>query len=448
MIVDPLILGQRGSTTRPTGQSMSDLYKEFDWRGQVSAATEGTAELLARGKVVAYSGFDPTAASLHVGNLVPIMALKRVQRFGHTPIALIGGGTGLIGDPSGKSLERVLLSNESVQVNVAGIRTQLSNLLQAGAGEPAAKFVDNADWLTSMTAMEFLRDVGKYFTVNYLLAKESVKRRLESEDGISYTEFSYSLLQAYDFLVLHDRFGCTMQVGGSDQWGNIVAGCDLVRKLRGKSAHGLVMPLLTTAAGAKFGKTEAGTVWLDPGLTSPFRFYQFWLNADDRDVIAYLKCFTFRSQAEIAMLEEAVRDRPEQREAQRQLARDVTEMVHGPDQVTRAERASEVLFTTGITALPAADLISIFADVPSSDVPPEKFAAEGASLVELLSTTQVTASKGEATRLIRSGGIYVNNRRITDEKERLTAAEAIDGQLFLIRKGQRQNFLVRIARRP
>jgi tyrosyl-tRNA synthetase len=427
---------------------MSDLFEEFEWRGQLYDATEGTRELLARETVTVYSGFDPTASSLHVGSLVPVMALKRVQRFGHTPVALIGGGTGLIGDPSGKSVERVLLSNDEVRANVAGIRAQLSHLLQADADVPAATFVDNADWLTTMSAMEFLRDVGKFFTVNYLLSKESVKRRLEGEEGISYTEFSYSLLQAYDFLVLHDRLGCTLQVGGSDQWGNIVAGCDLIRKLRGKSAHGLVMPLLTTASGAKFGKTESGTVWLDPVMTSPFRFYQFWLNVDDRDVVPYLKYFTFRAQAEIAELERSTKESPERRDAQRQLARDVTEMVHGADQGARAERASEVLFTPGITTLPAADLLAIFADVPSSDVPPEAFAADGASLVELLSANEVTASKSEATRLIRGGGIYVNNRRVTDEKERLTAAQAIDGQLFLIRKGQRQNFLLRIARRP
>src|SRR5687768_16830527 len=263
--------------------SMSDLFSELRWRGLVYDSTQGTEDLLRGGKVGAYSGFDPTASSLHVGHLLPILGLARLQRAGHHPVALVGGGTGLIGDPSGKTSERTLLSTDDVDANVRCIRAQLERFLDFGAAANPARLVNNADWLTSMSAMEFLRDVGKFFTVNYLLSKESVKRRLESEDGISYTEFSYSLLQAYDFLVLHDRFSCTLQVGGSDQWGNIVAGCDLIRKLRGKNAHGIVMPLLTTASGVKFGKTEAGTVWLDPALTSPFRFYQFWLNVDDAD---------------------------------------------------------------------------------------------------------------------------------------------------------------------
>src|SRR5262245_1105783 len=286
---------------------MSDIFQEFEWRGQVANATEGARQLLAREKVTAYIGFDPTASSLHVGTLVPIMALRRLQRFGHAPIALLGGGTGLIGDPSGKTVERQLLSGEEVRANVDGVRAQLSKLLdkEAGGG-PAVRFADNADWLTKMSAMDFLRDVGKYFTVNYLLAKDSVNRRLESESGISYTEFSYSLLQAYDFLMLHDRFKCDLQLGGSDQWGNIVAGCDLIRKLRGKQVHGIVMPLLTTSDGTKFGKTEAGNVWLDPSRTSPFRFYQFWLNTDDRDVMPYLKYFTFRTEDEISNLDRAV----------------------------------------------------------------------------------------------------------------------------------------------
>jgi tyrosyl-tRNA synthetase len=422
---------------------MSDLFQELEWRGQVSNATDGARELLAREKVTAYSGFDPTAASLHVGNLVPIMALKRVQRFGHTPVALLGGGTGMIGDPSGKSVERQLLSKEDVQRNVDGIRAQLSRLLAADSGAPTAKFVDNADWLSAMSAMEFLRDVGKFFTVNYLLSKESVKRRLESEDGISYTEFSYSLLQAYDFLVLHDRFNCTLQVGGSDQWGNIVAGCDLIRKLRGKNAQGVVMPLLTTASGAKFGKTESGTVWLDPALTSPFRFYQFWLNVDDRDVVPYLKCFTFRTQPEIAELEQALAAHPEQRGAQRALARDVTEMVHGADQVTRAERAAGVLFGGSIVEASADDILMVFDDAPSVTMTAAALEA-GVAAVDVAVTTGLAASKGEAARLIKQGGLYVNDRRLTDERGRITIADAIGGAVIVLRKGQRERRIVRI----
>ena len=282
---------------------MSNVFDELEWRGLVYDSTQGARDLLAREKVAAYSGFDPTASSLHVGHLMQMMTLARLQRMGHSPIALVGGGTGLIGDPSGKSVERTLLNKEDAEANVRGIRGQLERFLDFDAPSNHAQLADNAEWLTVMTAMEFLRDVGKYFTVNYLLAKESVKRRIESEEGISYTEFSYSLLQAYDFLVLHDRFNCRLQIGGSDQWGNIVAGTDLIRKLRGIQAHGLVTPLLIASSGTKFGKTESGTVWLDPERTSPFRFYQFWLNTDDRDVVTYLKFFTFRSQEEIRELE-------------------------------------------------------------------------------------------------------------------------------------------------
>ena len=422
---------------------MRDLFHEFEWRGQVANATEGARELLAREKVTAYSGFDPTAASLHVGTLVPIMALKRIQTFGHTPIALIGGGTGLIGDPSGKSVERMLLSKEEAQRNVDGIRAQLSKLLAADDGAPTAKFVDNAEWLAKMGAMEFLRDVGKFFTVNYLLSKESVKRRLESEDGISYTEFSYSLLQAYDFLVLHDKFNCTLQVGGSDQWGNIVAGCDLIRKLRGKSAQAIVMPLLTAASGMKFGKTEAGTVWLDPSLTSPFRFYQFWLNVDDRDVVSYLKYFTFRTQPEIGELEQAVQARPEQRDAQRALARDVTEMVHGVDQVTRAERAAAVLFGGPLAQASVDDILTVFDDAPSITMSATALEA-GVSAAEVAVSTGLAASKGEAGRLIKQGGLYVNDRRLTDERGNITIADAIGRSVIVLRKGQRERRIVKV----
>src|SRR5499426_2008169 len=268
---------------------MKTLYHELEWRGMVYDATEGLADLFAKEPLTAYIGFDPTASSLHVGSLLTVMGLARLQRFGHAPIAVVGGGTGMIGDPSGKSQERQLLSREQIAENVAGIRRQLERYLDFGPSRYAARLIDNADWLASFDLLGFLRDTGKYFTVNYMLQKESVNRRLESEEGISFTEFSYLLLQARDFLELFDRHGCVLQMGGSDQWGNITAGTDLIRKLRGQKAHGLVMPLVTTASGVKFGKTGAGTVWLDPARTSPFKFFQFWLNADDRDAIAYLK---------------------------------------------------------------------------------------------------------------------------------------------------------------
>src|SRR5436853_1848615 len=284
-----------------------NLFDEFQWRSMLHEATPDLKKILAEEKLTAYIGFDPSAASLHVGSLLPVMGLARLQRLGHTPIAIAGGGTGLIGDPSGKTKERQLLTREQVEENLLGIKEQLSHLLDFEAKENPARIVNNADWLGPITMMEFLRDVGKYFTVNNLIGKEAIKRRLESDEGISFTEFSYPLLQAYDYLVLYDRHNCTLQMGGSDQWGNIVAGIDLIRRLRSTRAHGLVFPLVTTSSGVKFGKTEAGAVWLDPKLTSPYRIYQFWLNTDDRDAIPYLKFFTWLSQEDIDPLEETVK---------------------------------------------------------------------------------------------------------------------------------------------
>jgi tyrosyl-tRNA synthetase len=374
-----------------------------------------------------------------------MVTLARLQRFGHPPIAVVGGGTGMIGDPSGKATERALLTMEQVEANVEGIRRQVSRFLDFDDVAAPARLVNNAEWLTKLSAIEFMRDVGKYFTVNYMLAKESVRRRSDSDEGISYTEFSYLLLQSYDFLVLHDRFNCSVQMGGSDQWGNITAGVDLIRRLRSSKAHGLVMPLMTTASGAKFGKTEAGAVWLDPGLTSPFRFFQFWLHTDDSDAGKYLRFFTFLDRATIEQLEDTARTAPELREAQRALAREVTRMVHGDEAVARAERASGVLFGEDISTLPADDVLSVFDDVPSSTVTADRLAGEGVAVVELLASSGLTASKGEATRLIRGGGVYVNNRRVTDEKARLRSGDAIDGRLFVLRKGAKQNHLVKIG---
>jgi len=420
-----------------------DLYGEFEWRGLLYDASEGLRNLFARERVTAYIGFDPTAASLHVGNLVPIMALARLQRFGHAPIAVLGGGTGLIGDPSGKTTERQLLTTENVDANVEGIRAQLSRFLDFETPTAPARLVNNAEWLTKLTAVEFMRDIGKHFSVNAMLAKESVKRRIESQDGISYTEFSYLLLQAYDFLVLFDRFKCTVQMGGSDQWGNITAGMDLIRRLRGGKAHGLVLPLVTTASGTKFGKTEAGTIWLDPELTKPYEFYQFWLNTDDRDAVRYLKFFTFLDASQISELEAATAKEPERRHAQLELARQVTALVHGDAAARNAEAASRKLFGGNVAAMSVNELLQVFPNVPSSTT---KYVAEGWPIVELLSSTGVASSKSDATRLIRGGGIYVNDRRITDEKVRLRPDEAIEGELFVVRKGKKDNYLVRILR--
>jgi tyrosyl-tRNA synthetase len=424
---------------------MDNLLPELEWRGLVYDATEGLADVLAKERVTAYIGFDPTASSGHVGTLLTILGLARLQRLGHTPIAIVGGGTGMIGDPSGKSQERLLLSREDVDENVAGLRQQLAHFLDFDAVGNPARIVNNADWLASFDLLGFLRDTGKYFTVNYMLQKEAVNRRLESEEGISYTEFSYLLLQARDFLEAFDRYGCTLQMGGSDQWGNITAGIDLIRKLRSQKTHGLVWPLLMTAAGTKFGKTEAGTIWLDPARTSPFKFYQFWLNTDDRDVIKYLKYFTFLERSEIDALEVATAKSPEKREAQRVLARDVTARVHGGDQVTRAEQASTVLFDEDIATLKADDVLAVFADVPSTEIPAEAFDAEGIGVVDLVARVQLAPSKAEARRLVQSGGVYVNNRRVADPQARLMRNQAIDGRLFVLRKGQKQNHLVRLT---
>ena len=426
---------------------MSDLFSELKWRGLVYDSTEGAAEAVASRKLTLYAGFDATAPSLHIGHLLPVLGLARAQRFGHKPIALVGGGTGLIGDPSGKSAERNLLTLDEVRANAEGVRDQLKRFLDFGSSANCALLENNADWLTTVTAMEFLRDVGKYFTVNQMIAKESVRRRMESEDGISYTEFSYSLLQSYDYLILHDRFSCTLQIGGSDQWGNIVAGCDLIRRRRGAVAHGLVMPLIMTAAGTKFGKTEAGAVWLDPSRTSPFRFYQFWLNVDDRDVIAYLKYFTFRTQDDVAELERHTHEHPERRAAQRELARDVTAMVHGPEHVSRAERAAAVLFGGSLADASVEDILTVFDDAPSISIESASLES-GIGASDLAVRAGLAASKGEAGRLIKQGGLYVNDRRLNDERGQVTMADAIGRSVIVLRKGQRERRIVKVSGSP
>jgi tyrosyl-tRNA synthetase len=422
---------------------MSDLFSELQWRGLVFDSTEGTAEALASRKLALYAGFDATASSLHIGHLLPVLGLARAQRFGHKPIALVGGGTGLIGDPSGKSVERNLLTLDEVRANAEGVRSQLTRFLEFGSSANGALLENNADWLTTITAMDFLRDVGKYFTVNQMIAKESVKRRMESEDGISYTEFSYSLLQSYDYLVLHDRFACSLQIGGSDQWGNIVAGCDLIRRRRGAVTHGLVMPLIMTAAGTKFGKTEAGAVWLDGDRTSPFRFYQFWFNVDDRDAVSYLKYFTFSTQADIAELERETQAHPEKRIAQRELARQVTAMVHSPDHVARAERAASVLFGGALSDASVDDILMVFDDAPSISIA-GALLETGVGAAELAVKAGLAASKGEANRLVKQGGLYVNDRRLTEERGQITMADAIGGSVIVLRKGQRERRIVKV----
>jgi tyrosyl-tRNA synthetase len=423
----------------------TDVYGEFAWRGMVYEGTEGVRDVLAREKVTCYIGFDPTASSLHVGSLLVLMALARLQRFGHTPIAIAGGGTGMIGDPSGKTVERQLLGLEQIEENLKGIRRQIERFLDFDAAPNPARIVNNADWLATISLTAFLRDVGKHFTVNSMLARESVKRRIDSEDGISFTEFSYSLLQACDFLTLFDRYGCTVQMGGSDQWGNIVSGIDLIRRLRGARAYGLVMPLVTTASGVKFGKTEAGAVWLDAGRTSDFQFYQFWLNTDDRDAGRYLRFFTFLDEPQVAALDAELAAAPEKRVAQRELAREVTKLVRGDAAVTRAERASAILFGGSMADARADEVLEVFADVPSTEIEAGRFAAPGLAVTEVMSVTGLAASKGEAARLIKGGGVYLNDARVTDERGRITLDQAIDGRLLVLRKGQRSRHVVRIT---
>ena len=437
----------------------ANVYEDLLWRGLVHTATEGTSAVLAAEQVTAYIGFDPSAASLHVGSLLPLMALARLQRAGHSPIAVAGGGTGLIGDPSGKTLERQLLTPAQVEHNLAGIRAQIERFLDFSVESNPARIVNNADWLATVSLMDFLRDIGKHFTVNGMVAKESVKRRLAQEDGISFTEFSYMLLQAYDFLMLYDRAGCKLQMGGSDQWGNIVAGVDLIRKLRGDRdasrragtnperatplAYGLVFPLVTTSSGVKFGKTEAGAVWLDPAHTSPYRFYQFWLNTDDRDAIPYLRYFTWLEREEIEAIAAATAERPQERAAQKRLAVEVTRLVHGESRLEQAARASRMLFGEELAGASADEIAEVFAEVPASDL--EASALAGAELVTVLAASGVAASKGEARRLLQGGGVYVNNRRENDPARRLSVEDAIGGRYIVLRKGRREYHLLRIG---
>jgi len=420
------------------------LLEEFRWRGILTNASEGIEELFAGAGATGYIGFDPSAASLHVGSLLPVMALARFQRHGHRPIAVVGGGTGLIGDPSGKTEERKLLTREEIDSNLQGLRKQLRRFLDFEAKSNPALMVNNADWLVPMSLMSFLRDLGKHFTVNYMVSKESVKRRLEQEEGISFTEFSYMLLQAYDFLHLFDTYGCRLQMGGSDQWGNITAGMDLVGRVRKAQVHGLVFPLVTTVSGVKFGKTEAGTVWLDPELTSPYRFYQFWFNTDDRDVLGYLKFFTWLEKREVEELAQSLEGAPERREAQIRLAREVTKMVHGPTALEKAERASKALFGEEIRELTAEEIGEVFFDTPSGEIPRSKLLGGGMPLSDLLPQAGLAQSKSEARRLIESGGIYINNSRITDPKKSVAISDVLAGQFVILRRGAREFRVLRL----
>lgn len=425
---------------------MTRLIDEYRARDLLQDATEGVADHLGEAPRTIYIGFDPTAPSLHLGSLVPIMGLVHAQRAGHTPIALVGGGTGLIGDPSGKTAERQLLTKEMAAENAEGIRAQLEHYLDFSSKSNAARVRNNHDWLGGLALVDFLRDIGKHFSVNQLMAKESVKRRLENEEtGISYTEFSYALLQSYDFLELYRREGCTVQMGGSDQWGNITAGIDLVRRVEGARTFGLVYPLITNASGTKFGKSEAGNVWLDPSLTSPFRFYQYWINVDDADVVRYLKFFTLLDQDRIAALAAAVESEPHLREAQRELARDTTERLHGASGLVAAEKATRALFSGEIDGLTSDEIADVFADVPSSELGRDALSGEGIAIIDLLVESGLASSRGDARRSIEGGGVYVNNVRVADVDARATMDQSVEGRFLLLRKGKKSYHLIAIT---
>jgi len=423
---------------------ITSVFDEFQWRGLIYDHTEGTAELLARQKIVAYNGFDITADSLHIGHLVPLLALARLQRFGHHPIAVAGGGTTMVGDPGGRTTERELMTRETIEAYLVSIKKQLAHFLDFETKTNPARLVNNADWLLKLNLIEFLRDIGKHFTINTMITKESVRTRLEREEGISFTEFSYMLMQSYDYLHLYRTENCQMQTGGSDQWGNITAGVELIRRVTGATVHALVYPLITKADGSKFGKTELGTIWLAPERTSPYRFYQYFLNTNDRDVIHFFKVFTFLAQEEIKEMEATLIERPEQREAQRRLARELTQIVHGPAALARAEQAAQVLFGGEIEGLSAAEIEEIFAEVPSSTLP--KHSLEGGMpLIDLLTASGFVKSRGEARRAVAEGGVYLNNHRAEEVSQMVSSSDLLEGRFLVLRRGKKNYHLVKVV---
>ncbi|MFD7643839.1 tyrosine--tRNA ligase [Kitasatospora sp. NPDC059795] len=419
---------------------MTDIVDELQWRGLIALSTDEDAlrKAFADGPVTFYCGFDPTAPSLHLGNLVQILTMRRIQQAGNLPLGLVGGATGLIGDPK-PTAERVLNDPETVAGWVERLRGQISRFLDF-EGEFAARMVNNLDWTSGMSAISLLRDVGKYFRVNNMIAKEAVARRLNSDAGISYTEFSYQILQGMDYLELNRRYGCTLQTGGSDQWGNLTAGTDLIRKAESRSVHALATPLITKADGTKFGKTESGTVWLDPELTTPYAFYQFWLNADDRDVAKFLRIFSFRSREEIEQLERDTAERPAARLAQRALAEELTTLVHGAEQYERAVAASKALFGQGDLAdLEPATLAAALAEVPKATV------TELGQLVDLLVESGLAPSRSGARRTIKEGGAYLNNAKVADEEAVATTDDLLHGRWLVLRRGKRNLAAVELA---
>ena len=421
---------------------MSGILDELGWRGLIDNTTDEAAlqERLQK-PVTLYCGFDPTADSLHVGNLVPLLALRRFQLLGHSPIALAGGATGSIGDPSGKSAERQLLTREILLNNIAKVKVQLAKLLDFETTANPARLLDNADWTAQVSYLEFLRDIGKHFTVNMMVAKESVRARMEDRDsGISYTEFSYMLLQAFDFYHLRDQFECEVQIGGSDQWGNITAGIELSRKKLGQTVYGITLPLITNSDGSKFGKTAAGAVWLDPDKTSVYRFYQFWIQTDDRDAIRYLKYFTFLPKDEIEALEAAHAEAPERREAQKKLAHTMTTMIHGDAAAEEAVKSSKILFGGDLEGISEQSFKDIINEVPSVTLSKAQLENEF-PLIDLLVEAKLCPSKGQARKDIAGGGMNVNNIRETDAARTINTSDLLFNRFVLLRKGKK-NYLL------
>ena len=423
------------------------IIEELEWRDLISDCTdrEGLQERLAKGPITLYCGFDPTADSLHVGSLVPLLALRRFQLCGHHPIAVAGGATGSIGDPSGKTAERQLLTHELLKANIEGVKVQLGSFMEFEGVENAAQLVDNADWTAPLSFLDVLRDIGKHFKVNAMVSKESVRARMEDRDvGISYTEFSYMILQALDFHYLCETQDCELQVGGSDQWGNITAGIDLIHRKQNRQAYGLTLPLITNADGTKFGKTESGAVWLDVNRTSIYQFYQFWVRVDDRDVVRYLKYFTFLSRDEVKELASQHEAEPHARIAHKALAREVTALVHGEEAVTEAIRASEILFGGELEGITEATFREVAGEVPTCELSTDRFGGEGLWLPELLHEAGLAQSRGQARKDVKGGGVYVNGKRIDDEQHKLTASDLMFGKYVLLRRGKR-NYSVVIA---
>ena len=423
------------------------IYDELQWRGLIADCTD-TEELtkhLAK-PITLYCGFDPTADSLHVGNLVPLIALRRFQKLGHLPIAVAGGATGSIGDPSGKSQERNLLTKEVLEGNIASVKEQLKKLLDFETKTNPARLLDNATWTAHLTFLDFLRDIGKHFSVNQMVAKESVRARMEDREvGISYTEFSYMLLQAFDFFVLREKYDCELQIGGSDQWGNITAGIDLTRKKLGKTVWGLTLPLITNSDGSKFGKSVGGAIWLDPKRTSVYKFYQFWVRTDDRDVIRYLKYFTFLTREEIEALEKAHNENPGARVAHKALAKAATDLIHGEHATAEAVRASEILFGGNLEGISETTFNEIVGEVPTQEIDKAKLDGAGLPLVEALVEAGLCASKGQARKDVEQGGVNINNIREANAQRQVTSNDLLFGKYILLRKGKK-NYTVLSAK--